>query len=556
MVYMKKSRLIWLAASGYWLLPVACDAPPETDAAKETAHRTPLQRNTTAKALQTDEATHFEQITRLLASPQNTPSYAQEVKRLALNYLEQHYQSPERRDAVIRGYIHTLTEHAERFSGKDFDTALQLCQEITAKEGQEPDAEVLQYAIRVADYRIGTEAKNALLQEIDTCAQAAEQEGNTPKALHLLHLLARHAPEQQTNYAERYYTLADYAGAPHRVEMLAYAGNLPIAQQVSILTQECAPPSAADQASIRTAIHKLLRHQTADSLQALFTHPHTANIALAERLLQQMESPAPDVAAIQNTAKQLSAIVPTPAPPYTELALALYESRHAAASASALAQAEAKFRNLLATESPCRTEATEGLAELLLNSAHSTPSRQQEACKLYQELAQHSNPAIAARALERLLQFYLAERQHQQATDTCHHLLKLGHSSTNRLSILQTMAEIAEIRQDIGAAITHYSQIEAESLGRPTIGAPACLRMMQLLLQRNNPHSTNPGKATFTPSDKWYAWQRGSMFLNTLTTTPEEEQHIPALPKIRELTNRLNLDYDIRAEDRAIKNSL
>lgn len=487
-----------------------------------------------------------------LASPQNNPDYAQKVKQLSQRYLEQCYSSPKHRDTVIRGYIRTLTQHAERFSGSDFDAALRYSPETIA-HGAAPDAGVLQYAIQMADYRLDAAAKTALLQEIDTQALAAEQTGNKLRALHLLYLLATHAPHNQAAYAERYYRQADYAGAPHRVEMLRYAANMPAEQQINILTQEGTTPGAADQPALRAAIHALLATRPAEQLQALFTHPNTACFALTELLRQQMDATGADAATLHTTAQQLQEASPTPAPPFTELALALYTLRHKeGASATAYAQAEARFRRLIATDAPCRTDAELGLAELLLTPAHTTPQRKQEARSLYQKLAQNNTPAIAAQALEHLLHLYSEAQQYPEATDTCTQLLKLNHSSTNRIRILQTIAEIAEIRHDIESAISTYGQIEAESLGNPAIGAPACLRMMQLLLQRNHAAKTDTEKATYTPSDKWYAWKRGSMFLSTLQTTPEAAQSIPAIQKIRNLTQQLNLDYDIRAEEQSI----
>lgn len=552
---MKQWGLIGIAASGWWLLPVACDAPQEasnTTAMLNKRQNNNAAANTTKQAPLRDENAFFEEIMQLLSAPQRAPGYAQEVKRLSQRYLEQCYSSPEHRDAVIRGYIRTLTQQAERFSGNDFDEALRYSRETIA-HGDAPDATALQYAIRMADYRIDAVAKTALLQEMDTHAQAAEQAGNKSRALHLLYLLAAYAPHRQNAYAERYYRQADYAGAPHRIEMLVYAANMPTAQQICILTQESAAPSAEDQPALRAAIRTLIAARPAEQLQALFTHPNTAYIALTELLLQQMDATEPDIAALRNTARRLQEASPSPAPPFTDLALALYKSRYGDGSATTCMQAEAGFRRLITDGSPCRTQAELGLAALLLTPAHTTPQRKQEARSIYQKLAQNNTPATAAQALEQLLQLYLEEKQYPEANNTCIRLLKLSHSSTDRIHILQTIAEIAEIRHDIESAISTYGQIEAESLGKPAIGAPACLRMMQLLLQRNHAAGTDTEKATYTPSDKWYAWKRGKMFLGTINTPPEDALNIPAIQEIRNLTQQLNLDYDIRAEEQSIK---
>lgn len=552
---MVRKRLLQTSICLAILLQSACDEPSATDA--PAAQQPPLAESkatiqtSSAYSIPNDEPTHAQAIQHLLSAPKNSSKYAEQVKRLCLSYLKQYKQNSPARESALECLVHTMQQMPERFSGTDFDKAKRYCEEAEGSP-YEKKALALSMALQLADYRISGQEKELLPAAMETAVRKKLQAGDKEGASYILAVLAQHAADK-TPYLQQYFSECDYPGNPCRLHMLEHLPSLPLEQYASILKDEAEQTglsgSRADAAA--TIIQHMLHQASAAAPTALATlaeNPTTHGLLLTEQLAREMAQPTTNAEQLLALATQLEATwANTPAPERSRLIYAQYLCHHATTE-QAPTQAIEQCRKLMETDTAYNEEARFLLAESLLRAPAEQSINEAEA--LYKELAESSSVATVQRALQALLHLHIEQKKYKAAIETTARLMH--HASTRRTELMQLQAELYEKIGNLTAAINLYAQIKADNLETPQTAAPACLKMMQLLCERNTPMKQDKKNAKFYCSDKWYAWQQGREY-----AAYAREQHLelpaeiqPTFEQIDALIKSLGSNYDVQIEER------
>lgn len=552
---MVRKRLLQTSICLAILLQSACDEP--SDAAAPATQQPPYAESkatvqtSSAYSIPNDEPTHAQAILQLLDAPKNTSKYAEQVKRLCLSYLSKYRQNTSTRQAALECLVHTMQQMPERFSGADFDKAKRYCEEA---EGTpfEKKATALSMALQLVDYRLSPQEKELLAAAIEAAAKKKLQTGDKESASYILAVLAQHAKEKAP-YLQQYFSECDYPGNPCRLQMLQHLPALPLAQYAGILKEEAehAGLSGKRADAAATIIHHMLQQaQKADPAEfsTLAAQPATHVLLLTEQLAMQMEQPSPNAEQMHALATQLeAALTHAPAPERSRFIYAQYLCHHAASGQSPTPAIE-QCRTLMESDTAYNEEARFLLAEALLRMP--TEQSINEAESLYQELAESSSVSTVQRALQALVNLHIEQKQYKAAIDT---IAKLQHHApARRIELMQLQAELYEKIGNLTAAINLYVQLKADNIETLQTAAPSCLKMMQLLCERNTPLKQDKKNAKFYCSDKWYAWQQGREY------AAYAREHNPELPaelqptfeQIDALIKLLGSDYDVQIEER------
>ena len=558
---MVRKRLLQLLLCPGILLQTACDEPASGDSASEQQlpptelGLQPTSRSVLQTDIPADEPTLRAVIQKAAEEPQHSSSYAEQVKALCFTYLNTYGNDAPGRECALECLVQAMQAAPERFSATDFDMVARYC---AAAEGTayEKKAAALNDALKFYDYRLSAQDHAQLLAAADSKASQALSTGDKETAAYALALLVQQAPtERKEAYLEKYFQEADYTGSPYRLQMLQQAENLPLQQRCTKLAEELkSAPLTAKRADVAAEIiHSFLcstNGTSADELKPLAEHPHTRCLLLTEQLLLQMHGTSSSEQ-IHSTALQLQELLTDTTPQRCTLAYAQYLCRFSTAE-TAHSQATEICRNLIKSGGIHKEEAQFLLAEALLGPGQRTEATIAEAANIYRELATSSSIDTVRQALQALLNLQQEQKQYTEACATAAELQR--YTPQRRNELMQLQAELYEKTGNFNTAINIYAQLKMDNMEELSLSAPACLKMMQLLNERNLPQRTDKKNAKYYCSDKWYAWQQGLEFAeyvarNTDTASmPEETRR--CLEQINELSKSLGRDYHVQIEER------
>lgn len=530
------------------LMLTACDEPHNTDQTADHVATSALQQQapTTAMpvpaqtwevSIPTTEAEHAELLQKLLQHPRQDAFYATQVKQLADSYLDQYDSQTETGHRVMLGFIHTLCEQPDRFSGRDFERALRYCEYL---EGSTYAARlpILKAEIQLADYRLNPSQKSQILAELEKIAKQVEPEISA----HALAALVQHCPQQQqAAYLQQYFAQQPAVGTPHRLVMLRQGAAF-APTPASIVAEEASNGANADE--VYETVRYLMQNYP-QQLDALTAHEVLRPYVLTKKLHDLLENNGSAIDTQTTAAALADCLTSAPAAMSNIMLARYYQQRGEQELGIRHARRAAEINGSY------REEAQLLLAALL----HSVPEYADETEHLYNQLAHSPNPAIVARALradmERLEECGKIPAAYQRGCE----LLSVHLTAQQRALLLLKMAELAESMGNISQAINFYSQVETEYGAEPAYALPACANLIRLLRLRHHPQRTDKTKGTYTPSDAWYARERGAAYLRGLKNTPQWQNSLTPqlhehLQLIEQHLNELNIDYDVLMEER------
>ena len=364
-------------------------------------------------------------------------------------------------------------------------------------------------------------------------------------------MLVNHSPADRKNgFAEIYWQKSDYAGAPFRAEMLA-AGGIAPESVPSILLQET-------QYTLRHSenVHRLqallrsgMKHTTAEALLQAVGEGKERPLLLCALLRFAMEKGTSDEDTIHMTARELKQEPEAELPQDATFLLTIYRAEYGTEADIRQQALDACLKLTAETE-----EDRMLLAGALLSADYGTPHKEYGK-ELLRLQAVEASPEKARCALRTLGLILTGEQKHSEAEIVVKALQNMTQDADEQAQIQLNLAEHAHRIGNLNAAIDLYSQLQLQYLGTLHLSVPACLNMIKLLVERNNPYKVDKQAHTITPSDKWYAWARGRDFLKSLDNNPElisatDDTTRETLDKLRQAVNELSIDYDVQTEER------
>lgn len=499
----------------------ACDAPPQEPAAAgaQASHAemlSPVDSTLVASYAATalvsvpqDEEAHAAAIVRLMKHPRTDALYAEQVKMLTDSYQKKYPESLKMRQQAILCFIQAILAQPERFSGRDFDRAYEYCDyPLVADEAGH--LSLLKIELSFADYRCTSDMKQKLLADLQTRVRQSPDDTPADHLAHAFYIVMQHVDAaQRQEYLALYFQHADCVGGPYRLHILLLA-DMPARELLPYIVEEA--EQGTDAASLLPFLPILMTDSGASDL--LSKHPVLGALALAvelDHMLAATDTPREKLDAL---ASSLSASAPALQNAYVNRVLAHYRV--------VVGQPEVAvdiYRRLSEQE-----DAMTPKAELLYAAALcALPDGAAEAEALYRSLSRSSEPLIASQALQGLLTLLETQSRYSDALETTGEMLRVERDSATRITILFKRAELAELTGNINEAISLYSLLELEYGGDMKVALPACHKLLQLLKARNFKAVIDKEKATYTPSDWWYAWVRGRDFIKRVRQNPEIE---------------------------------
>lgn len=543
-------------------LLVACDEAPQHPTPQDTHKHAPSISVTPpisenyfpqkrAITVPTSQQEHAAAVSTLRLHTRADARYAEEVKLLTERYTELYPNDAEGVTAAAMCFIEGVLLQPERYAGSDFERALLYCTMLEEIGQQSPSPAILRSCIQVVDYRKSDEEKATALQELATVAQTAQQQQDRCSAAYALLMLVNHCPAESKNgFAEAYWQLADYAGAPFRARMAA-AGGVSAEAAPNILRQELQYTGQHRENSprLQALLRAVMQLTTEEALLQAVGTGQERSLLLCELLRYAMAKGTSHQDSATALARELEQIPEAERPQDADFLLTIYLAAHEEDQVKHQQALDACLKLTAATE-----EDRMLLAGALLRAEADTPHREYGKALLRTQ-AVEATPEQARHALRTLGLVLTGEQKHNEADIVVKALQNMTQDADERAKIQQQLAEQALRIGNLNAAIDLYSQLQLQYLGTLHISVPACHSMIKLLMERNNPHKVDPTAHTITPSDKWYAWARGRDFLTSLDKNPElisaaDDTTRETLTRLRQTVNELSIDYDVQTEER------
>ena len=220
---------------------------------------------------------------------------------------------------------------------------------------------------------------------------------------------------------------------------------------------------------------------------------------------------------------------------------------------TALDRAIPYYRAALQRGGSMQEENSLGLADAL--SAKNDNAAQEEAAKLYAKVIASEYAEFAVKNQARFGQARQAMRagDYARVLEITTAYLEQDSDSDAGLQMLSMQAEAYDKTGKTEEAINIYSNMYRDYLGSIDVSAPACEKMMKLLWARGKGNYADNKDGTFTHSDKWTAWNRGSKYLEMVDPISGQmtREERAAVAKVRALVEQYKSDSTVREENRA-----
>ncbi len=152
-----------------------------------------------------------------------------------------------------------------------------------------------------------------------------------------------------------------------------------------------------------------------------------------------------------------------------------------------------------------------------------------------------------------LAKFKFEKGDYDAALATCKEYLDDKSNSKNKLQVLFIQAEAFEKKGDVNEALIVYMNIADSYKGRILWSAPATVKVMNLLWDRNK---AKPAGELLKSSDRHLAWRTGVEYMkitggayDTKMTVPERR----AFDEVKELTKKYGANTAVAQEDKEIE---
>ncbi len=553
---MVQVRLSHMVICGCLAVLSACDAPPQESASAVPQERpaaeslsagassAPASAVNTFMAVPQDEAQHAAAIARLLKYPRPDALYTEQVKLLTAAYLQKYPASVEAGQQAMLCFIQAILLWPERFSDSDFDRAYEFC-DYPKQAAMLGHSRLFKVELMLVDSRCSADEKNDALNKVHHIMMAqANKNESADTAAHAYYILAKNAAgAQRQEIIGRYLQHADCPGTPYRLRLLNLADFAPPMLLPYILDEAEVGIATAD--DLLPFLHILAADENVAA--QLRQHPVLGPVLVAVLLEKLLDAPDSPQAALDSLAAELEQRAGAQQSLYAKLVLARYRV-HTDNHESAVAI----YRELKAHDAYMTPESELLYAEALAATADGVA----EAEAVYRTLAQHSELKIASAALKNLLPILENQKRYKEAFDITESMLSIESNTDNRVALLFKRATLAELTGNINEAIAVYSILENNYSGDFAVALPACQKLMQLLTMRNFHAQTNTEKGTYSPSDKWYAWERGSNFVKRVRQSQKSEPLFTESQKlifedICKMVDSLGQDKNVISEERA-----
>ncbi len=214
-----------------------------------------------------------------------------------------------------------------------------------------------------------------------------------------------------------------------------------------------------------------------------------------------------------------------------------------------LATALTYFEEVLSRGKDQQNEASLGKAQAL--SLSDDKGKQDEALKLYTQLAGVQNPDVAGPALIGLTDLNMNVGKYGDAVESAHKFMNIRGGGTQKqrsemqLKLAQAYCESGQVQEGIQT----YVNIYAHNFGNISMSAPAVKELMLQYWKRNAP-SKGDRLTKFSPSDHWLAWNTGRDYVQKIRRAKIEQKMTSAE---RDLFNEVVVLVDTYGKDATVQ---